>query len=198
MGKRDPRIDGYIAKSADFAKPILAHLREVVHSACPEVEESWKWSSPSFVYKGMLCGMAACKAHCAFGFWKGSLVVGGEGDGSAMGHFGRITRLADLPPKKVLVGYIRKAIDLNDRGVKNPTRARPKTKKAVVVPNALKAALGKNKAARATFDGFSPSKREEYVEWLTEAKTDETRTKRLLTAIEWMAEGKPRNWKYMK
>ena len=200
MGTKDPRIDGYIARSADFAKPILVHLREVVHSACPGVEEAWKWSHPHFMYHGMLCGMAAFKEHCTFGFWKGSLVVDGK-DGAAeaaMGQFGRLTSIADLPPKKALAGYIKKAMELNEKGIRPPARSKPKVKKALVVPNDLKVALQKNQAARATFDGFSPSKRGEYVEWITEAKTEETRSNRLKTAIEWMAEGKPRNWKYMR
>jgi uncharacterized protein YdeI (YjbR/CyaY-like superfamily) len=199
MGTRDPRLDAYIARSADFAKPILAQIREVVHEACPEVEEAMKWSSPHFMYKGMLCGMASFKEHCAFGFWKGSLIVGGDSRNvEAMGQFGRITSVADLPPKKVLVGYIKDAMRLNDAGVKSPTRSKPKgQKKELAVPDDLSAALNRNKKAKATFDTFRPSYRNEYVEWITEAKGEDTRKRRLKTAIEWMAEGKPRNWKYM-
>ena len=197
MGQKDPRIDGYIAKSADFAKPILVHLREVVHAACPEVEEAWKWSSPHFQYRGMLCHMAAFQQHCAFGFWKGSLVVDGKGAAEARGQFGRLTGSDDLPPRKTLIGYIKKAMQLNEKGVKRPARARARVQEALAVPTDLKAALQSNKAARATFDRFTPSHRREYVEWITEARTLETRTKRLETAVEWMAEGKPRNWKYM-
>lgn len=198
MGSRDTRVDAYIAKSADFAKPILNHLRELVHKACPDVEETMKWSFPHFQYKGMLCSMASFKEHCAFGFWKGSLIVGGDPDlEQAMGQFGRITKLTDLPSKTVLTGYVKKAMELNDTGVKSPTRSKPKgPPKELVVPDDLTAALKRNKAARATFDAFSPSKKREYVEWVTEAKTDATRSKRLETAIEWMAEGKPRYWKY--
>jgi uncharacterized protein YdeI (YjbR/CyaY-like superfamily) len=200
VATRDPRIDAYIAKSADFARPILAHLREVVHAACPDAEETMKWSFPHFQYKGLLCSMAAFKEHCAFGFWKGSLVLGEAGGGSdgAMGQFGRITKLGDLPSKKALTGYIKKAMDLNEAGVKSPTRSKPKAPKAeLVVPDDLASALEKNAAAHATFEKFSPSNKREYVEWITEAKTQATRTRRLETAIEWMAEGKPRNWKYM-
>jgi uncharacterized protein YdeI (YjbR/CyaY-like superfamily) len=200
MATRDPRIDAYIAKSAEFARPILTHLREVVQAACPAVEETMKWSFPHFQYKGMLCSMAAFKEHCAFGFWKSSLVLG-EGQGGsddAMGQFGRITKLSDLPSKKVLIGYIKKAMELNEAGVKSPTRSKPKTPKAEpIAPDDLAAALDRNPAARATFDKFSPSNKREYIEWITEAKTPATRTRRLDTAIEWMAEGKPRNWKYM-
>ena len=199
MGTRDERIDAYIAKSAEFARPILVHLREVVHAACPEVEETMKWSFPNFMYKGILCSMAAFKEHCAFGFWKGSLVLKQEGDDArdGMGHLGRLTKLSDLPSKKVLTGYIKDAMKLNDAGVKSPTRSKPKRPKEVIVPHELTSALGQNKKALATFEKFSPSHKREYIEWITEAKTEATRTRRLETAIEWMAEGKPRNWKYM-
>jgi uncharacterized protein YdeI (YjbR/CyaY-like superfamily) len=199
MGKRDPRIDAYIAKSADFARPILAHLRDLVHEVCPEVEETMKWSAPHFLYKGMLCGMSSFKEHCAFGFWKSSLVIGkGGGEAEkAAGQFGRITKLSDLPAKKVLIGYIRKAMELNEAGVKTTARSKPKSPKEQVVPEDLADALRRNSEARAAFDNFSPSHKREYVEWITEAKTQATRTRRLETAIQWISEGKPRNWKYM-
>jgi len=196
MGSRDPRIDTYIDKSADFAKPILTHLREVVHAACPEVEETLKWSSPSFEYKGLLCGMASFKQHCAFGFWKHELVTGEDRKSAeAMGSFGRITSLRDLPSKKVLSGYIKKAKELNEQGIKAPrTKAAPKG--PLTVPDDLKAALRRNARARTTFEGFSTSHKRDYVEWIVEAKKDDTRKRRLSTALEWMAEGKTRNWKY--
>jgi uncharacterized protein YdeI (YjbR/CyaY-like superfamily) len=199
MASRDPRVDAYIAKSADFARPILTHLREVVHAACPDAEETMKWSFPHFQYKGLLCSMAAFKEHCAFGFWKSSLVMGeGTEAEKAMGQFGRISKLSDLPSKKVLTGYIKKAMELNEAGVKSPTRSKPKAPRPeLAVPDDLAAALRANPAARATFDKFSPSHRREYIEWITEAKTPATRSRRLQTAVEWMAEGKPRNWKYM-
>jgi uncharacterized protein YdeI (YjbR/CyaY-like superfamily) len=196
MRKNDPRIDAYIAKSAPFARPILKHLRELVHKGCPGVEETVKWSAPHFDYHGgPLAGMAAFKAHCAFGFWKGSLIVPVSSD--AMGQFGRITSLADLPADRVMIGYVRKAVRLNEEGVKVP-RLVKHPRKDIPMPPDLTAALKKNAKARATFDGFSPSHKREYLEWITEAKGEETRKKRLGTAIEWMAEGKPRNWKYMK
>jgi uncharacterized protein YdeI (YjbR/CyaY-like superfamily) len=199
MGTRNARVDAYIAKSAEFARPILEHLREVVHAACPEVEEVMKWSFPNFEYKGLLCNMAAFKAHCAFGFWKNELVVGdGAAGEKAMGQFGKITKLSDLPSKKVLTGYIKKAMKLNDDGVKSPNRSKPKAApKPVVVPDDLAAALRADDKARATFEKFPPSHQREYIEWITEAKTQATRTRRLETAVQWMAEGKPRNWKYM-
>lgn len=194
MGKKDPRIDAYIQKSAEFAKPILTRLRGVVHAACPDVQETMKWSSPHFDYEGPLCGMAAFKEHCAFGFWKGSLIVENASD-EGMGQLGRITKLGDLPPRKTLTAWVRKARKLNEAGVKAP-RA-PKQKKAPARgPVDLRKALAKNSRARAAFEGFSPSHRREYVEWIEEAKRAETRTRRLATAIEWMARGKSRNWKY--
>jgi uncharacterized protein YdeI (YjbR/CyaY-like superfamily) len=201
MGTRDARIDQYIARSADFARPILTHLREVVHAACPEVEETIKWGLPYFTYHGMLCGMASFKQHCALTFWKGSLIVGTAGDGAGaegMGQFGRITALSDLPPKKVLAGYIKAAMQLNEAGVKSPTRSKAKKRAAPSVPDYLAAALRKNRKAAATFEQFTPSQKREYIEWLTEAKGEATRARRLATAVEWMAEGKQRNWKYMK
>lgn len=196
MGKRDERVDAYIAKSAEFARPILEHLREVVHAACPDVEETMKWSFPHFQYKGMLCGMSAFKAHCAFGFWKHALVVEkGIASEEAMGQFGKITKVSDLPAKKVLAGYITQAMKLNEDGVKVPKLAK-KPPRPVDPPDDLATALRANGAALATFEGFSPTNKREYIEWLTEAKTETTRKRRLDQAIEWMAEGKPRNWKY--
>jgi uncharacterized protein YdeI (YjbR/CyaY-like superfamily) len=199
MGARDPRVDAYIAKSADFAKPILEYLRELVHATCPNVEETLKWRSPTFMYKGMLCGMAAFKQHCTFGFWKGALIVPGSGDTQqdAMGQFGRITKLKDLPPKKVIVGFIKDAMRLNDEGVKTPRQTSTKPRVPLEPPTVLVKALARNAKARATFEKFSPSNKRDYIEWIVEAKTDATRERRLATAIEWMAEGKPRNWKYM-
>ncbi|HEX9303747.1 MAG TPA: DUF1801 domain-containing protein, partial [Thermoanaerobaculia bacterium] len=140
MGKKDPRIDAYIEKAADFAKPILRHLRKLVHKGCPEVEETLKWSVPHFDYKGPLAGMAAFKAHCAFGFWKGSLIVPGSKE--AMGQFGRIQTLSDLPKDELLLGYVRKAVQLNERGVKVP-RPLKHEKKQIPTPADLGAALKK-------------------------------------------------------
>lgn len=197
MGTRDKRVDAYIAKSADFAKPILEYIREVVHEACPDVEETIKWGFPNYQYKGMLCSMAAFKEHCTFGFWKGSLVVDAADRRSddAMGQLGRITKLSDLPPRKKLVAYVKKARELNDAGVKVVRKTKPKP--ALEPPADLLAALKKNKKAHASFEGFPPSHKREYVEWIIDAKTDETRQRRLAQAVEWIAEGKPRNWKYM-
>jgi uncharacterized protein YdeI (YjbR/CyaY-like superfamily) len=198
MGTRDPRVDAYIEKSADFAKPILTHLREVVHSACPDVVETIKWSSPFFDYHGAMCNMAAFKEHAAFGFWKGALVVGrpsGDGDGSA-GQFGRIASVKDLPSKKELTAYIKKAMTLNEEGVATPKQKKPKAE--LPVPPELAAALAKNKKARAAFDAFPPGHRREYNEWIGQAKGEDTRARRVEQAIEWIAEGKSRNWKYQR
>jgi len=205
MGKEDPRVDAYIAKSADFAKPILNHLRKVVHAGCPDVEETLKWSFPHFTYKGILCSMASFKSHCAFGFWKERLLKE-KHEGlarikkSAMGSFGRITTLSDLPEEKTLRRYVKAAAALNEQGVKVPARARPtpKGKQKLGVPDYFMSALRNSKKALATFEGFSPSNKREYVEWVTEAKGEETRKRRLETAVAWMGEGKVRNWKYVR
>jgi uncharacterized protein YdeI (YjbR/CyaY-like superfamily) len=199
MGTRDPRIDAYIEKSADFARPILLHLREVVHAACPDVEETMKWSFPHFMYgDGILCSMASFKGHCAFGFWNGGQVVGesSEARERAMGHFGRITSVKDLPPKKEIASYVKEAMKLKEAGVKRAAPSRTGRPKEVAVPEALAAALERNAEARAAFERFSPSHRREYAEWVAEAKTDATRERRVATTIEWVTEGKSRNWKY--
>ena len=197
MPKKDPCIDVFIGKSAPFARPILIQVRKLVHAACPDVEETLKWGMPHFDYKGVLLGMAAFKQHCAVSFWKADLVLGeAQVADEAMGHFGRITSLDDLPSDKVLTRYIRKAVELNEAGIKKPAPARPKKRKELVIPDDLQAALKKNRKALAIFEGFSYSHRKEYVEWITEAKRDETRARRLKTAMEWLAQGKSRNWKY--
>ena len=202
MGKRDARIDDYIAKSADFAKPILNHLRQLVHAACPDVAETLKWSFPHFLHKGMLCSMASFKQHCSFGFWKESLILGQDKSSAklkdqAMGQFGRITALSDLPADKVLLGYIKAAAKLNEAGVKLPPRPKSKEKRELVIPDYFMAALQKNQKALAAFEGFSYSQKKEYVEWITEAKGEDTRQRRIDTTLKWLVEGKSRNWKYM-
>lgn len=196
MGTKDPRVDAYIEKAQPFARPILRRIRNAVHVGCPEVVETIKWSAPHFDYKGIFCGMASFKEHCAFGFWKASLLRGlGRRDKDAMGQFGRITSLADLPPEKTLVGLVKQAAKLNDEGVK--VKREPKGPKAPVkVPAPFAAALKKNRKAQTAFDALSPSHRCEYVEWITEAKQEATRQRRIDTALAWIEEGKSRNWKY--
>jgi len=202
MPKTDKKIDAYLAKSAEFARPILTELRAIVHEACPEAEETIKWSCPHYLYNGkILCSTAAFKQHCAFHIWHGGQVVAAKDNKSdeAMGQFGRITSTKDLPPKKTLVGYLKKAMELIDSGATRYLRPKAKAeKKEVAVPDYFTAALKKNKKAQAAFDGFSYSHKKEYVEWVTEAKAEETRQRRLTTALEWIAEGKSRNWKYEK
>ncbi|MTW14498.1 hypothetical protein GM658_28175 [Pseudoduganella eburnea] len=196
MPTTDPRVDAYIANAAEFAQPILSHLREVIHAACPEVKETIKWSMPCFDYHGILCNFAAFKQHCAFGFWKAELLLAQEDDKGkeAMGQFGRITSVKDLPSKKVLTAYVKKAMTLNEAGVKV---ARPKAApRELVVPDYFIAALEENPAAYEVFNNFSTSAKREYCDWLTEAKTEATRDKRMAQAVEWIAEGKKRNWKY--
>lgn len=198
MPTTDPRIDAYIEKSRDFAKPVLSHLRSLIHEACPEVKETLKWSMPSFEYKGILCGFAAFKEHCTFGFWKQSLMEQGVfPEKNAMGSFGRITSLKDLPKDGTMKKLIREAVRLNDEGIKVPKKPSA-AKKEVVVPEVLLEALARNEKAAETFNNFPPSCKREYIEWITEAKTDATRDKRLATTIDWLSEGKRRNWKYEK
>ena len=195
MASCDPRVDQYIAKAQPFARPVLKHLRKIVHTGCPDVEETMKWSFPHFQYKGMLCSMAAFKAHCVFGFWNHSMMSEDQKSSDAMGQFGRLTSIDDLPADKTLIAMVKKAVALNDAGVK-PNRVKS-PKAPLDTPDDMMAALRKNKKAMATFEGLPPSHRREYVEWVVEAKADDTRERRLKTAIEWMAEGKIRNWKYV-
>ncbi len=196
MSKRDPRVDAYIQKRAEFARPILAELRERVHASCPDVVETLKWSHPSFEYKGILCGMAAFKEHAVFGFWKHKLVVGDDPKANeAMGSFGCLKKLSDLPSKSNFASLVKKAMKLNDDGVK-VVRDKTKKKKPIAMHPAFRAALAKNKKALAHFEAFSPSAQREYMEWIQDAKQDATRERRLRDAIEWLSEGKQRNWKY--
>jgi uncharacterized protein YdeI (YjbR/CyaY-like superfamily) len=199
MSSHDPRVDAYIAKSADFARPILEHLRTMVHAACPQVEEGIKWSMPSFQYGGrILCQMAAFKQHASFGFWQHAAVTDGkERDG--MGSLGRLETVKDVPSKRELTALIRRAMALIDAGgATKPAGASKTTRSVLKVPADLRDALAGNAAAKATFDGFSPSARRDYIEWITEAKREDTRTRRLEQAIAWMAEGKMRHWKYAR
>ena len=191
---RDPRIDAYIEKQAEFARPILDHIRDSLHAA-GEVEESIKWSMPAFLYKGRpLANMAAFKAHAVMGFWQGQQLREGEAQNGAMGQFGRLTSVADLPDREALIDLTRKAMALIEEGVK-PVRNKT-VKEPIAMPDDLRAALAANPAAQASYDGFPPSGQREYLEWVVEAKRPETRAKRVAQAVEWMAEGKRRHWKY--
>lgn len=204
MGKMNDRVDAYIAKSQPFAQPILEHVRALVHRACPEVEETIKWGMPSFEYKGPYFGFAAFKNHCSFGFWKGNLLNDPDGllentkgeRGNGMGNLGKITNFKELPKDKIILDFLKQAKKLNDDGVKLPPRKSTKTAKSVAPAKSLLIALKKNKTAMKVFEGFSPSKKNEYFEWINEAKTEPTRDRRVAQAMEWIAEGKSRNWKY--
>jgi uncharacterized protein YdeI (YjbR/CyaY-like superfamily) len=202
MPKTSPAVDRYIENAPPFAQPILTRIRKAFHKGCPDLEETMKWSVPFFDYKGPLGNMAAFKQHVRWGFWKASMMSDPHGlfemmgDKSSMGG-GKVSDVAELPADKVLVEYVREAVRLNEEGVK--TAARPKKAAGPVeVPEDLAAALKKNAKARAAFEKFPPGQQREYAMWLTEAKQEVTRQKRLATAIEWIAEGKSRNWKYEK
>lgn len=201
MGRRDPRIDAYIKKAAPFARPVLKRIRKAVHAGCPRVEETIKWGMPAFEYEGPLCGMAAFKAHAALGFWKASLLRKGKAAPGlaaekSMGQFGRIASVDDLPAERTLIALVRRAAALNEKGVK-VTRVR-KQKAALPTPRDFMAALRKNGASLRAFQGMSPSHRREYVEWILEAKRDETRSRRIKTAVEWISLGRERNWKHAR
>lgn len=202
MSDHSLKIDAYISNSEEFAKPILAHLRELIHKTCPDVEEAWKWSFPNFMYRGaILCSMAAFKQHCSFGFWKAALMEDGDGilavsDKVSMGHLGKITSLGDLPKDAVLKKYIKAAMKLNEEGVKPPPKTKPIERKEIKTPAYFSALLENNVKAKTVFEAFNYSNRKEYIEWFAEAKTEATRGKRMAQALEWLEEGKSRNWKY--
>jgi hypothetical protein len=195
-------VDAYINKAGEFAQPVLEYVREVVHAGAPGVVEAMKWSMPFFVYQGVILGnMAAFKAHCSFGLWGqeavGVLRADGVAQGGNMGSFGKITAVKDLPSRTKLVGYVRLAAKAIDEGTRTKAWSRPKVAKAEAeVPEALVAALKKHKAAGKKFEAMTPGYRREYCQWIDEAKREETREKRVATAVEWIAEGKSRNWKY--
>ncbi|HKO20592.1 MAG TPA: YdeI/OmpD-associated family protein [Acidobacteriaceae bacterium] len=206
MSGRDKRVDAYIAKSADFAKPILEHVRELVHIGCPDVIEDIKWGRPFFLHAGViLLNVAAFKEHCSVGFWGAEMSKVLRTDSAvqdgAMGSFGKITSLKDLPPDKKFLAHIKQAGKFVDEGNgKTVMAASQRVVKApkppVEAPPEFLRALKKSKAAGKVFDAFSPSCKREYIEWIAEAKRPETRDRRIAQAIEWIAEGKQRNWKY--
>ncbi len=203
---RNAKVDVYVERAQPFARPIMEHLRELVHQGCPDVEETIKWSRPFFEYKGViLCNMSAFKEHCSFGFWgeeiaavlRDAKVLGHDG----MGSLGRISSLSDLPSDKRMLGWIRQAASFVDNGQHtSPIAARRKVVKSprqpVEASPEFTAALKKNKQAATVFAAFSPSCKREYVEWIADAKRPETRDKRISSAVEWIAQGKQRNWKY--
>jgi len=197
-----PEVDAYIDKAAEFAQPILKKLRQLFHHACPEIQETIKWSSPFFEFKGIVGNMSAFKQHVSYGFWKAGLMSDPEGVLEKAGNTEmavlKARSIEDLPDDAVLIRYIEEAVQLNDMGIKAP-RTRPgKAGKKLAIPDDFMAALSQSEKALAAFESFSDSNRKEYVEWVAEAKREATREKRLATAVEWMSEGRPRNWKYMK
>jgi uncharacterized protein YdeI (YjbR/CyaY-like superfamily) len=197
MPTTDKRVDAYIENAADFARPILERLRAVVHEGCPDCEETLKWGHPSFVYHGILCGMIAFKERCALHFWKSALLSpNGENDPEWQALLYQMKTVSDIPPKKTLLPLIKRAMELNETGAKLPKR-QAKEKRELAMPEAFLAAMKKNKQALAAFEKFSPSHKREYIEWIADAKAEATRDRRIAQAVEWMAEGKPRNWKYM-
>lgn len=194
-------VDQYIVNAAEFAIPLLTHLRKLVHQADARVEEKIKWGMPFFDFKGTVCHMAAFKNHCAFGFWKGAIMDDHynifKERTEAMGWLGQIRSFSDLPTDEILIAYIQQAIQLNEEGKKLPPK--PKTiKTEILVPQYFLEELQKDPTALNTFQNFSPSNKKEYVSWLEEAKTEATKQKRLETAVEWIGEGKTRMWKYKK
>lgn len=195
MVTTDPRIDAYIAAAADYARPILTELRARVHAACPGVSETMKWSTPSFESSGLLGGMAAFKAYCSFGFWKEKLLRTDEGLRAAVEQVGKVTAVGDLPSRAAFAKVVKRAAELNASGTKVP-RAKAKPKPAIAMHAEFKRALAAAKAAQKHFDGFSPSAKREYLEWIAGAKQEATRARRIEQAVEWIGDGKHRNWKY--
>lgn len=198
MPSHDPRIDAYIERAAPFARDLLRHWRATVHAHCPDVVETIKWGFPNFVYRDkILSGMAAFKAHCSIGFWHGAAALGeGKGKDGAMGDYGRLTALKDLPPESEQKAAILRAMTLIEDGVKARPAKKSAPKPPPEAPDDLIGALDRNAAARQTFDGFPPGQRRDYIDWIVEAKKPETRERRIAQAVEWLAEGKRRNWKY--
>lgn len=198
MPTKDPRVDAYITNAPAFARPILRHLRAVVHQGCPDVVETLKWRMPSFEHRGILAGMAAFKAHCVFGFWKHELLVKDDPKSlEAMGSFGCLRGIDDLPSRAKLVALVKQARKLNEDGIVAPRTKTARKRPAPMHPEFARA-LARNTRARKTFEAFAPSHKREYQEWISEAKRDETRERRIATAIEWLADGKTRNWRYQR
>lgn len=202
--KKDPRVTAYIEKAPAFAKPILNHLRKVIHAAKCPLEENIKWGMPSFEYKGIVCGFAAFKAHCAFGFYKQALlhdpkkILLATQDKTAMGNLGKITSKQELPADKDLIALIQQAVALNEENVKPIANRKKEAKPFPTLHPEFQMALKKSKKAETVFKNFAPSHQREYIEWINDAKTEPTRDRRIQQAIEWISEGKGRNWKYEK
>ena len=199
MKHTDPRVDEYIKNAKPFAQPILRHIRKLMHKGCPDLTETIKWGMPAFDYHGPMASMAAFKEHAVFGFMKEDLIPGMKQyikEKEAMGSWGRITSLDGIPPDDEIIEFVKVAAKLNEDGVKSPKRA-PKPVVVNMAPDFMKA-IRENKKALETYENFSPSNKRDYADWINDAKTEKTRSERMKTAIQWMAEGRPRMWKYMK
>jgi len=193
---KNPKIDEYIASSAEFAQPILVKLRALVHQVHPGIEETIKWGMPNFGYKGLLFNMAAFKSHCSFVFWKEQLIKGLDSGSEGLGSFGKITSLTDLPSDTILLMLMKEAVELNKQGIKVPKVV--KQKKELTIPGYLLDILNDNEKAEEVFNNFSYSNKKDYVDWIVEAKREVTREKRIVQMLEWLEEGKTRHWKYKK
>lgn len=205
MGSRLPRVDEYIIKSADFAIPILDYWREIVHAACPDVKETIKWSMPFFEYNNYnLCNMAAFKNHCRFHFWLASKMsdpdklFSEDQEATGMSQFGKITKVEDLPTEDQIIALIHDAMSLIDKGVKLTKDPAKKVVKELEIPDYFLEAIDDNPDAQENFKRFTLSQKKEYVDWIVEAKSITTRLKRMEQAVNWMEEGKVRNWKYLR
>jgi len=203
MKEINNQVDAYISKAAPFAQPILNHLRTLIHQACPDVQETVKWGFPHFEYNGIVCSMAAFKQHCAFTFWKASLMsdkhkIFSQVKEQAMGQLGKLTDMADIPNDEVLIQYIDEAVKLNKEENKLPARTGKRVNKNLKIPAYFQQALNRDKRALKNFSTFNYSNKKEYLEWITEARSEETRNRRIGQAIAWLAEGKVRNWKYLQ
>ena len=193
---RDPRIDAYLARVQPFARPILEHVRERVHTVVPDVEETLKWSMPAYTRNGaILLITAAFKSHVALNFWRGQEMRGDAAKDDAMGQFGKITSLGDLPANAELDALMAEATRLAT-APKAPRKVKHEPKPPAEVHPEFAAALAANPKAKTALDGFAPSARRDYLDWIADAKQDATRAKRIATAVEWLAEGKKRHWKY--
>ncbi|MBL8749719.1 MAG: YdeI/OmpD-associated family protein [Planctomycetes bacterium] len=195
MPTLDPRVDAYIDNAPEFAKPILVELRKRVHAACPDVRETIKWRMPSFEHHGLLAGMAAFKAHLTFGFWKDAVLRSEKDHLDTLDRVGCMKGIADLPPKAAFLKALKRAMEINEEGIALPRKKATKRAQIAMHPDFARA-LGASKKARAVFEAFAPSCKREYLEWIAEAKKDDTRSRRIEQAIDWIAAGRKRNWKY--
>jgi uncharacterized protein YdeI (YjbR/CyaY-like superfamily) len=203
MAKLNPKVTEYIAKSADFAKPILNHLRELIHSTCSDAEEDIKWGTPHYGYKGdHLCMMAGFKNHCSFSLYKAEMmkdkaILDSVKAGKKFGYMDKVKSLDELPAKKILIAYIKEAMVINESGIKK-AKTKSETPKLIEVPDYFEKALKAKPKAKEIFESKSASFRKEYLVWITGAKTEETRQTRIEQSLEWIAEGKGRFWQYVK